>query len=81
MGYSALSLSYNKSNIIHTFDIFKKVNNNTILNKENIKFYLNDLFNPTEFNNFKDLILSSPFIFLDVDPHNGNMEFMKLDMI
>jgi hypothetical protein len=73
-GLSAFALSFNKSNTIHTFDILKKVSNNNILNRENIKFYINDLFNENEFNNFKELILSCPFIFLDVDLHNGVME-------
>jgi len=73
-GFSALSLSYNKSNTIYTIDIVDKVNQN-IKNIENIKFCYDNFFDKDTFYKWKEIILSCPFIFLNVDHHNGTMEF------
>lgn len=73
-GSSALALSYNKTNTIITFDIVDNVINPLIKNKENIKFNFDNLFEEEPRQKWKDTILSSPFILLDVDPHNGFME-------
>ena len=72
MGNSALALSFNKSNTVHTFDIVKKAIDPYIESQSNIVFHTNDILKDES---FKDLILQSPFIFLDVDPHNGEMEY------
>ena len=80
MGHSAVALSYNKSNTIYTFDILDKVNDN-IKNIQNIKFCYDDLFNKDTFYKWKEIILSCPFIFLDVDPHNGIMELNFISYI
>jgi predicted O-methyltransferase YrrM len=74
IGFSSLSLAYNKTNTIHTFDIFDKVDER-IRQYSNIRFYQDDLFEPDTREQFRELILSCPFIFIDVDPHNGNMEY------
>ena len=79
-GLSSLALSYNKSNTIYTFYIADKVMPG-IKTVENIHFCKDDLFNKDGFNQWKDIILSAPFIFLDVDPHNGKMEFDFLGYI
>lgn len=71
-GNSALALSFNKTNTIHTFDIVKKEINPYIMNKSNIVFHTDDILKNEC---FKDLLLKSSFIFLDVDPHNGVMEY------
>jgi len=73
-GSSSLALSYNKSNTIHTFDIVDKVINNNIKNVENIQFHLDNLFETEGQEKWCETIKNSPFIFLDVDPHNGTME-------
>lgn len=73
-GNSALALSYNTSNVIHTFDIVDNVANTSIKSQENIKFHIEDLFEESTQEKWKNTILDSPFIFLDVDPHNGHME-------
>lgn len=73
-GQSALALSYNSSNTIYTFDIFDKVYNKKIKERENIQFFNDDLFSKKTQEKWKERILSSAFIFMDVDPHNGNME-------
>ena len=80
LGYSAVALSYNKTNTIYSFDIVDKVRPN-IKNVENIKFLNDDLFDKNIFYKWKDVILSSPFIFLDVDPNNGIMELEFINYI
>lgn len=73
-GQSSLALSYNESNTIYTFDIFDKVYNEKIKSRKNIHFFQDDLFDKKIQEKWKNDILNSAFIFLDVDPHNGNME-------
>ena len=73
-GSSALALSYNSTNIIHSFDIVNNVINEKVKNIENIKFHIENLFEGPGQSKWETIIKNSPFIFLDVDPHNGNME-------
>ena len=73
VGHSALALSYNTSNTIYTFDIVDKVSSE-LKQISNIKFNYDNLFELEGREKWKTLILSCPFIFLDVDPHNGHME-------
>jgi hypothetical protein len=73
-GHSALSLSYNKTNTIHSFDVIDKINNSQIKSQKNINFHFDNLFEKKGQEKWKDIILKSAFIFLDVDPHNGTME-------
>ena len=80
LGHSALSLSYNKSNTIYSFDIMDKICEN-IKHTENIKFCSDNLFERETADKWKEIILSCPFIFLDVDPHNGTMEIDFLNYI
>ena len=73
VGESAVALSYNKSNIVYTFDIIDKVSQEK-KQVENIKFIIGDIMTASETREkWKEIILSSAFIFLDVDPHNGFM--------
>lgn len=75
VGESAVALSYNKNNTIYTFDIIDKVSSEK---KEinNIHFIIDDIMTSVESRNkWKEIVLSSAFIFLDVDPHNGLMEY------
>jgi hypothetical protein len=73
-GNSALALSYNTTNTVYTFDIIDKVINPDIKSVNNIRFVYDDLFQEEGRQKWKDILLSCPFIFLDVDPHNGDME-------
>lgn len=75
LGHSALALSYNPTNIIHSFDLVDNVRP-SIKSAKNIQFHQENLFEPAVFEKWTNVILASPFIFLDVDPHNGNMETM-----
>jgi predicted O-methyltransferase YrrM len=82
-GHSALALTYNKTNTVHSFDIANYVKNEKIRNNPSIKYYLEDLWDPINAAKYTDLIKSCPLIFLDVDPHEGHMEiqfyqFLKL---
>jgi len=75
VGESAIALSYNKNNIIYTFDIIDKVSQEK-KQVDNIKFIIGDIMTDYETREkWKEIILSSAFIFLDVDPHNGFMEY------
>ncbi len=74
LGESAMALSYNPTNTIYTFDIVDKVSNEK-KTVENISYQIGDLiYDRTYFDKWKEIILGSPFIFMDVDPHNGIME-------
>jgi predicted O-methyltransferase YrrM len=75
-GQSALALSYNKRNIVHTFDIEDRVSNSKIKNVDNINFHMDNLFEVDGREKWNETILKSSFIFLDVDPHNGLMEIV-----
>jgi len=78
MGSSATALSYNPANTVHTFDI-----QNGRLNKtsqgptsiSNIQFHLCDLMRDDTRSPWADRLLASPLIFLDIDPHEGTMEY------
>jgi hypothetical protein len=83
-GSSALALSYNTANTVYTFDIMDKVVNQKIREKSNIAFSMDNLFEAAGQEKWKDTLLAAPFIFLDVDPHNGTMEmdfYMYLNKI
>lgn len=73
-GQSALALSYNPTNVVHTFDIEDRVTNDGIKDVSNIIFHMDNLFEIDGREKWKETILQSSFIFLDVDPHNGTME-------
>jgi Bacterial protein of unknown function (HtrL_YibB) len=73
-GQSALALSYNARNTVHTFDIEDRVSNTSIRGVNNINFHMDNLFDDDGREKWRDTILKSSFIFLDVDPHNGTME-------
>lgn len=73
-GSSALALSYNPTNTVHTFDIMDKVVNHKIKTRENIQYHMDNLFEPEGQAKWTETILRAPFLFLDVDPHNGHME-------
>lgn len=78
-GSSALALSYEPSNFVHTFDIVDKVAGlNTpkkkFSNKPNIVRHYRNLWENLSLN--KDFLFSSPMIFVDIDPHEGRDELI-----
>jgi predicted O-methyltransferase YrrM len=74
-GKSALALSYNKTNTVISFDIVDTIENQKLKTRDNIEFYLENLWQEEVRNKWTETILNAPFIFLDVDPHNGTMEY------
>ena len=82
-GSSALALSHNPANKVMTFDIaddltkFGLIHNTKkkYYDAPNIEFHMADLFNPNTRKFFEEKLLASPLIMIDVDPHNGLMEW------
>lgn len=69
-GASAYALAHNSKNNVLSFDIVNSVK----CSAPNIKWIQANLWDDPVRNIWKDRLLASPFIFLDVDPHNGTME-------
>jgi predicted O-methyltransferase YrrM len=66
-GSSALALSYNPTNTVHTFDILDKVENHSIKARDNIRFHMDNLFEAEGQAKWTETILKCPFLFLDRD--------------
>jgi len=81
LGYSALALSYNENNTVYTFDICNAVTNDNIKNRSNIKFLYENLFDESIQPKWVNDVKECPFIFLDVDPHNGLMEMQFINFL
>ena len=69
MGLSAITMGSNSSNRVVSYDIgmFIEVNRPT-----NVEFRIGDVFNEKS-------IFESPFIFIDVDPHDGKFEKLFIE--
>lgn len=74
-GHSAYALAYNNENQIYSFDIVNNVYNPKVLSKSNIQFVICNLWDQQSRQSWLQMLLDSPLIFLDVDPHNGRMEY------
>lgn len=78
-GRSSYTIDYgnrknNNHNEIITYDI-NRIILNGIFDNTNIDYRIEDLFDPTNRENNKEHILSSDIIFIDIDPHEGIMEY------
>ena len=73
-GMSALALSKNKTNTIHTFDIIDKVDPK-LKEIENIKFHIENVFEEPVMEKWQETILNSSMIFIDIAQHEGIMEY------
>ena len=73
-GSSALALSANPTNTVHSFDVVDKVTNNPLKQLLNIEFHQVNLFDPEARIPWEELILKSAFILVDIDPHAGQLE-------
>ena len=80
-GKSALALSYNKTNTIHTFNIENQIKNLSIQNRENIQFHIENLLDINVQSKWIETILQSPFIVLDIDPNNGFYELQIFEFL
>jgi hypothetical protein len=67
-GMSALALGHNKQNTIQSYDLFP-VNPPYVNEYPNIKFLVKNLLLESE-----EIINSCPFMFVDLDPHDGIQE-------
>jgi hypothetical protein len=72
-GDSAHALSYNDRNQVLSFDVVDKVSS-TRKKRENIKYHLIDLFDLKTRAEWKERLLDSALIFIDIDPHEGTRE-------
>lgn len=73
-GSSAYALSLNKSNVVHSFDIVAKIDPR-LKRIPNIQFHIENLWDDETRAKWKDTILNSQLIVLDIDPHEGKMEY------
>jgi len=71
-GASALSLSTATKATIYSFDIQRKV---FLRDLPNVNYELADIWDETVFEHWEKIIMDSAIIVLDVDPHNGTMEY------
>jgi len=71
-GSSALALSTSPNTKIISFDINRKV---FLRDTSNVSYELADLWDETVFAHWEETIMNSAVILLDVDPHNGTMEY------
>jgi hypothetical protein len=77
-GSSALALSYGGQNCIHTFDIEQRMSDAQRAKKwggQHIVQHYENLWDPEIRARWEETILGSAFIFLDIDPHDGPMEY------
>ena len=77
-GFNALALSHNRNNTIYTFDHYDKLSEEekkTLWPNNNVKFSTDNLMVESGRNKWKDEILNSSIIFLDIDPHKGSEEY------
>jgi hypothetical protein len=79
-GLSAVSLAYNSTNTIHTFDIDKH-DLQFVDNIDNIHFHSDNIFERDVFMKWAPTILTCPFIFIDIDPHNGEIENELINLL
>ncbi len=91
-GESAAALSYNKSNIVYTYDIEHRAEVvQRVEEEKNIRYIIGDCINDdwSGFAGFpgvepktdREIFLSSELIFLDVDPHDGIQENKVLNFL
>lgn len=74
-GLSALAASFNEKINIYTYDIADGDIEPQMIDRPNITFKHMSCFDDIEF------IVESDFIFLDIDPHDGNQERRFIDTI
>jgi hypothetical protein len=75
-GSSAMALSFNQSNIVHTFDDTDKVYGicNSYKLIKNIKHNVLDISNPLLRSSSETLVFRSPLIMFNIDPRSGYFE-------
>lgn len=77
-GCSALALSTNPSNRVYTFDLEDKLSptdKEDLWKNGNVVFSTDNLMDNETRQSWRGVLLSSPLIVLDIDPHQGSQEF------
>lgn len=76
-GSSALALSYNERNKVFSFDLENKIphGKTSIRSRQNIELHMDNLLTPEGRAPWESRLLASPLIFLDIDPHDGFLEY------
>lgn len=77
VGSSALALSYNPANTVHTFDIERRMTAERTARKwggRNIQFHLENLWDAEVREAWRNRVLACPLILMDIEPHEGPME-------
>lgn len=78
VGSSALALSYNSENRVYSFDIEDRMKAEGRVKKwtsrSNISFHLANLWDGEDRSVWRERVLGSAMIFMDIDPHDGPME-------
>jgi len=72
-GKSAVALASNPSNQVYSFDIEVKIPQ--LPYRENIVYSMDNLMTSEGREKWKDKLLASSVIFLDIDPHQGSQEY------
>lgn len=75
LGHSAYALSYNETNTVFSFDIITKPKHPSVQDRKNIHFIEADLFEEKTNEKWRSTIENAAIILMDVDPHNGKMEY------
>ena len=74
-GASALALSQGRRSQVHSFDISHQVAPSLVNSLSSVHFHVDDCLSPQGLEKYRDLLLASNLIFVDVDPHEGHSEF------
>jgi len=80
LGDSALALSYNEDNRVLSFDVVDLVPAHR-RKRANVTFCQADLFDLATRDKWRDTLLTSALIFIDIDPHEGTREYALLDWL
>jgi len=73
----AYSLTHSSNNLIYSFDIKNLLQDSCgrFFNDYNVNYLLENIFDENIRNNYKNILLSSSLIMIDIDPHNGILEY------
>jgi hypothetical protein len=72
-GDSAIALSYNERNLVESFDVIDAVPTVRKM-RRNVRYNHADLWAPNVREDWREVLLASPLIFIDIDPHEGTRE-------
>jgi hypothetical protein len=74
-GYEALALSYGESNTVYSFDIHDRITNPKLRERTNIQWITENILDPVVRETWRSVLLNAAFIFVDIEPHDGHVEY------